>query len=396
MTRFRVLFVDDDPALLDGIRKMTRDRRDAWDMHFFARAEEGLAALTRDPFDVVVSDMRMPGMDGAVFLAEVRERSPRTVRVVLSGHAECEAVTAKGLAHQYLAKPCSAPELWAAVHQATRLRQTLISDQLVKVIRRLEPLPGKPAIFDQVQRRLAGGDASVDEIAAIVDQDPAMAAAILKLANSAWFAGREPVAVVARAVQLLGLETLSSVLLTAGIFADARRSGLPASTLGSIWEHTARTVLCARAIADSVGLPAPDRDVVPTVAVLHELGKLVLLMNYSDDYRVAFDRIAREGVSDAQIEREAIGLTHAEVGAYLLRGWRLPDSVVDAVGFHVDPLQAGAEWLGAAGVVHAADLMARALGPGLAPDPDWVYLERVGARERWDAWRAVCEAALER
>jgi len=107
----RVLFVDDEPRILDGRRRMLRSMRHEWKMSFAETGQEALAILANQPFDVVVVDMRMPGMDGVQLLSEVRKRH-QIIRIVLSGTADREAILrAVGLAHQYLSKPCDAETL---------------------------------------------------------------------------------------------------------------------------------------------------------------------------------------------------------------------------------------------------------------------------------------------
>src|SRR5438128_1673081 len=111
-----ILFVDDEPNLLDGLRRMLRSLRHEWSVEFMSSAEEALHVLAQRPFDVLVTGMRMPGMDGAELLAEVRDRYPDVVRIVLSEHGDQQAILRSvRLTHQYLAKPCDAETLKAVV-----------------------------------------------------------------------------------------------------------------------------------------------------------------------------------------------------------------------------------------------------------------------------------------
>jgi len=87
----RVLFVDDEPRILEGLRRMLRSQRNEWEMAFAPGGGAALAIMEAAPFDVVVSDMRMPEMDGATLLTQVRNLYPQVVRIVLSGHAELSA-----------------------------------------------------------------------------------------------------------------------------------------------------------------------------------------------------------------------------------------------------------------------------------------------------------------
>ena len=127
----RVLFVDDEPNVLSGLRRMLHPMRRQWDMHFAQGGAEALEALAAAPFDIVVADMRMPGIDGAALLAEVSRTHPRIMRIVLSGQANREAVLrGVGAAHQYLSKPCDAEEIRRRLERLFALRDLLANDDL--------------------------------------------------------------------------------------------------------------------------------------------------------------------------------------------------------------------------------------------------------------------------
>src|SRR5271166_7105540 len=110
----RILFVDDEVKILDGIQRMLRADRFRWDMHFVLGGEAALQACEASSFDVVISDMRMPGMDGATLLGHIRDRFPNTARIILSGYSEVALVARSvHVAHRFLTKPCNAAELQA-------------------------------------------------------------------------------------------------------------------------------------------------------------------------------------------------------------------------------------------------------------------------------------------
>src|SRR5262250_288397 len=110
----RILFVDDDPQLLSGLGKALRKHRHRWTMVFADSGDAALAEIHRATFDVVVSDMRMPVMDGAELLAQIRDRDPSTIRMILSGFSERNAIVrAQPVAHQFFNKPCMISDLSA-------------------------------------------------------------------------------------------------------------------------------------------------------------------------------------------------------------------------------------------------------------------------------------------
>jgi len=115
----KILFVDDEPQILQGLQRMLRALRGEWDMGFVEGGAEALSLLQREPFDVVVTDMRMPGMDGVQLLRELKLRFPGVIRIVLSGYSDQEMVLKSvPLAHQFLSKPCSPEILISTINQA--------------------------------------------------------------------------------------------------------------------------------------------------------------------------------------------------------------------------------------------------------------------------------------
>src|SRR3979411_3026664 len=126
----RIVFVDDEVDVLQAMGRTLREMRHEWSMEFASSGGAALDELAKTPADVLVSDMRMPGMDGWELLAEVRKLYPQTVRLVLSGHADARSIMrAVGTAHQYLAKPCESGALKAAISQTHMLRALLLSDR---------------------------------------------------------------------------------------------------------------------------------------------------------------------------------------------------------------------------------------------------------------------------
>src|SRR6266545_6839404 len=112
----RILFVDDEPAILKGLQNLLFRDRPRWEMVFANSGELAVRELAKAPFDVVVSDIRMPGMDGATLLNHVKDRYPTTARIMLSGHAEREAIVrALPALQQLLSKPCNAQTLRRAI-----------------------------------------------------------------------------------------------------------------------------------------------------------------------------------------------------------------------------------------------------------------------------------------
>lgn len=133
--RTRILFVDDELLVLAGLGRMLRSQRQEWQMSFVQGGQEALDTLAVESSDVIVSDIRMPGIDGAKLLTEARKQYPHILRIALSGQANEETVMRTvGAAHQYLSKPCEAGSLKSTLTRGSSMRVLLASDELREAV----------------------------------------------------------------------------------------------------------------------------------------------------------------------------------------------------------------------------------------------------------------------
>ncbi|MFC7521622.1 HDOD domain-containing protein [Xanthomonas populi] len=357
----RVLFVDDEKQVLAGLeRTMFMADRD-WGVAFAGSGAEALATLQAQPADVVVSDMRMPLMDGAELLRRVRDSCPRTIRIILSGHTEQEAaLRSLDVAHQFLAKPCDGDALIEAIDRAVAL-QLLLDDPAVQAVAgRIGGLPSAPRMFAQLNRLLGDASTGVAQVAAVVESDPALAAKVLQLANCAFFGNGHRVIEIKDAVNRLGISLLRTLVLASEVF----HSGA-----GDSADAIRADAVRASRLAVAVGRGHAAEDVVTTAALLANVGALL----------PDIARLCR----DADPQGRGFP-SHAEIGAYLLGVWGLPGAIVEAVAHHRDPHRVAHRQFDAVGVVHVAV----ALAHGVAPDLD--YLQSMGVAAQLPRWQAAC------
>jgi HD-like signal output (HDOD) protein len=341
----RIVFVDDELNILQAMRRSFHNMREEWSMEFVPSGAAALESLANAPADVIVSDMRMPGMDGWQLLAEVKKLYPQTVRLVLSGHADPSSVMrAVGTAQLYLAKPCESGALKAAIVQTQMLRQLLSNDRLALLAGGVGMLPSAPAAFQEILACLQNPAASLADAAQIIGRDGAMVANIMKLVNSAFFGSRRPITTTDRAVAYLGMDTLGALVLGHSVFQSGVATGIAGFSLEKLWQHSLQTGVAARAIAFSESLPAAKADEAFLAGVLHDVGKVVFAT------RAAALSSDASAADLAQMEAH-----HAEVGAYLLGLWGFPNLIVEAVAFHHTPSHASEKGLGLPGIVHIAD-----------------------------------------
>ena len=394
----KVLFVDDDPRVLDGLKRMLRPMRHEWEMEFAASGREALEILGQQPFNVVVTDMRMPGMDGAELLTDVKLRYPQVVRIVLSGYSDNEMVLRSvGQAHQYLSKPCDAETLKTTINRACSLRDLLEDKELIQVVSSIESLPSLPALYAEIMEELASPEGSLTRVGEIISKDVGMSAKILQLVNSAFFGMPRHVANPARAVSLIGLETVKALVLSVKIFSQFEESGLPGHFIAELWEHSMLTATIARDIARAEKFGQEKSDDAFMAGLLHDVGKLILLDKLPKKWNEIVCLADAEKIPVWESERRVIGTTHAEVGAYLLGIWGLSKTIVEAVGYHHSPNKCTDPHQPVLTSVHLANAFACEISSEQPEQPDCrmdlEFLAKQGIADRIDELRNVCEYA---
>ena len=286
----RILFVDDEQKVLQGLKRMLHSKRREWEMAFALGGKDALEILSQSPVDVLVSDMRMPEMDGVQLLTEVRKRYPETVRIALSGHSDRGMVfKTVQLAHQYLSKPCDAEILISTVSRTCALRDILAEGSLKALVSRVEALPSLPAHYNEMMQALQSPESSSREIGRIISKDMSMTAKILKTVNSAFFGLYRKVSSPSQAVSLLGIEMVRALAMSIRIFSQFDQTRFPYISLDDLWKHSLVTGSFAKVIARA---EKQDETVVATAftgGMLHDLGKLILVMNLSGRYKDAMD-----------------------------------------------------------------------------------------------------------
>ncbi|MFH1810619.1 MAG: response regulator [Pseudomonadota bacterium] len=392
---WRVLFIDDEPAVLQGLKQRLRRYRQLWDMHFVEGGEQALAALAEQPFDVVVSDMRMPGMDGATLLRKVQELYPQVVRIVLSGHAEQEsAIRAVAVTHQFLNKPCDAGVLENVIDRAASLHARVQNPALLSTIGTIQRLPAIPRVYVALTRALEDERSTLNDVAGILQEDLALCTKLLQIVNSAYFRLSRRIAKVEEAVAYLGLHTIQKLALAAEVFGQVTDLGAEDQQLRARLQD--RSLLVA-AIAQQLLTDPGQQDDAFVAGLLHDVGWLILVAQLPDKLAALRADLATHGGPLHEIEVQRLGVTHAELGGYLLGIWGLPYSVVEVAFAHHAPWEVRQMGMDILAAVYIAESLASEHVPALFAGADEAplredYLRQLGQADRLATWRAKAEA----
>ena len=389
----RILFVDDEPQILRLLELMLKPLLNEWDMEFARSGQEALERMRKQPFDILVSDMRMPGMTGVELLNEVMRRHPRTVRVILSGYADQETVHQSiGVTHMYLSKPVEPKVLKSILLRLRSLNGRMVNGRIRTLVSESGHLPSIPKVYFEIMNALQSPSVSSHEVGAIVGMDPGLTAKVLQLANSAYVGSASNVGNPEEAVQFLGVGMIAALALTHQLFASLDPQKYHDFEVEKLWNHSVQTGLVARNLVRLETRDANLGELAFTAGLLHDVGKLILLDRATDSYRLVRRKAKLGNTALRLVERAEYDVDHADVGGYLLGIWGLPVPLVEAVFYHHEPQRSADVAFGALTAVHVANVLAQEPAPGRSsPDLsllDAPYLTRLNLLERAREWQA--------
>lgn len=383
----RVLFVVEDPNLQRGLRLMLEPLQMEMEGIFSRGGPDALARLEAEAFDTLVADNRLTGGSCEDLLIEGRRRHPQTVRIALVNPGNQETVVRiAAVAHRVLAKPCDPIELHAAIRRAQSLRELLKGSSLSAVVGRLGSVPTLSTLYTRIADELMFPDYSLAKVGNLVAQDLGIAARLLQMANSALVGLRRPASTPNQAVRILGAELTRTLVLAADLFSRYNPNSLKPFSIEILWEHSQQVAELATRIAQAEH--ASDQVIRESglAGLFHDIGRLTLASQLPGLYKEVLARMLTDNLTAAEAERRLFGISHAEVGAYLLGLWGLPDTLVEAVAWHHNPSACPGASFTPLTAVHAADALLRS-EEGVAPDME--YLERLQLAERWEAWKEL-------
>jgi HD-like signal output (HDOD) protein len=304
-------------------------------MHFAPGGEEALALMAVDRFDVVVSDMRMPGMDGAELLTAVRINSPGTARIILSGFAEEEAVfRSTRVAHQFLSKPCDVDLLKKTISEIRAAQQAVPSERIRDLVGGIDQLPVLGDVYQRLVAAMESEGATNEDLAAIISEDIALTAELVRLVNSAFFGLPRRVESVSQAVGFLGIDVVRAVVVGYSVYTSNHSTMIDVDTVRRRSQQVA--ALARRSHSTLYGRSSAESADVFLAGMLHEVGVLVLSMVHGVD---PIDLKGVLGSNDVTTERLTVGADRFAVGGYLLGLWGFSPDVVEAVASLSRPLE---------------------------------------------------------
>ncbi len=383
----RILLVDDEPKILSGLRRMLAVISPDWTVDAANGGREALEQLTQNAYDVVLSDMRMPEMDGATLLNIVKARYPNVIRFILSGFSDKAMVLRTiGSADQFISKPCNPSELKDIIARALEARRMIRRDEMRRKVSEMKKLPTLPDLYLHLQQALASPNSSLEQIVGIIEHDITVSAKILQLVNSAFFGLKHNITSLRQALMFIGTETLKGVVLTSHLFSQFSPQETEAFEIQALYQHSFMVGMLAQKISSRISTDAKFLDEVAMAGILHDIGKILLMRSQPEEYKLVLARTKADRTPQHQAEQQILGATHSRIGAYLMSVWGLPESIVRAICFHHEPGVAPQSLFNTITAVYVANTLCHRIISQNTPPEAYEFDKEYLAHTQVDSW----------
>ncbi|MEA1976152.1 MAG: HDOD domain-containing protein [Bacillota bacterium] len=327
----RIAFVDDEKQILRALKRsfILSD----YDCIFFDRGSLLLEYLEENPIDILITDIRMPEMDGITLLKTVKQKQPKVIRMVLSGYTDSRQILAvldSGLARQYVYKPWDNEELLAQIDRLLKLVDRMKQPHLMEAINGLGALPTIPEIYQKVTA-LIESEASAQEVAKVVESDPSISSHLLRIVNTAYYGLHT--GSVQKAIVMMGMSNVRQIILTNAVFKKADK--IPNGKV--LWQHAAVVNQGVAFLYQQIhGKHLPSYN--ETAGLMHTLGMIFMATLRTKKYSKLMERLDMDITLGnhhtlLSLESEIFGADHTEISSFLLNWWEFPFDIVE-VAYH--------------------------------------------------------------
>jgi HD-like signal output (HDOD) protein len=331
----RILFVDDETQILKSITRLFMDTE--YEVLTVESGAEALTFLEAEQVDVIVSDMKMPKMDGYELLSQVKKRFPKIVRIILSGFSNERVVfdaLKKNIAKLYILKPWENIVLINTIEKVFQIENVLRNNEKVlKLINNAEELPTIKTSYGRIINVIEN-DQEVYKIVEAIECDNSIAIKILHIVNSSYYSVKT--GSINRAVAYLGLDNIKNIVITSAFIDGLNFSNKENKRLEQLWRHG---FIANRIISiiynEFLYKKIPETEM--NAGLLSNVGIIFMIHSSHDKYMEMFEEVEKNNGNLIEFENKAFGTNHQEIGGYLIQWWDIPLPIVEVALYHHDP-----------------------------------------------------------
>jgi HD-like signal output (HDOD) protein len=315
--------------------------------------KKAIEVLEEEKIDLLITNIRLEDMNGLELLKFVKKTYPLIFRVVIGKHQEEKDVISalrNNLAKMYLSKSWDSERINSIINKIFSIEDILKNKELLKIINNIGGLPTLPDIYSRLCFEIEKGT-SIGEIAKIIEEDQSIAATVLKIVNSGFYGIRT--GSIQYAISYLGLNNIKNIILTNGVLNNVNADKCSYFNPELLWKHSYFSNKLVILIYKKL-LNKNIDNLNLTAGLLHDIGKIVLIKRISEEYPKV-NELIKDNKRISFEDREILGISHQQIGGYLLKWWDIPYPIVEAAVFHHSPLDNRVINKELVSVVHLAD-----------------------------------------
>jgi HD-like signal output (HDOD) protein len=376
-----IYVVDDQSSVLDTVVFALRALNPDWEVTPFSAPVPALEAIKAKAPDVVLTDQQMPDMLGSELLEQVRNLTPTTVRIIMSGCVAQTKLTLITSAHQYLGKPFDANQLKNVVERSLDARERVVDKGMLSMVTSIRSIPSLPQVHHSLLAELEDIRNTNSSIAKLIGDDPGLSIKLLQLANSSLFSRGNFITNLDEAVSSLGTDTIAAVILSQSIFKHYETLKGQDVDLMKVWAHCWETACLAQKICREKHLGHDIGDEAFLAGLLHEVGRFVLIDNFPDQYKAACQKARQTKKPLGPIILEMFQANPSQLSGYVLELWGLPGPVVNSITYLDNPEEDPTKGFSMTTALYVANKLASRKVPADAfPLEDWktAYIQSAG------------------
>lgn len=360
--------------------------------------EKAKSIIDSQSIDLVVSSIELPDGTGTDLHKYIYKNHNSIIRFLCSENSNKDIVyQSAGYIHQFMNMACKPKQFMKIINNAFGLRDVLANNDLHKRISGITNLPSPPEIYNQLVTEIQRDDPSIRNIANLIKKDVSITAKVLHMVNSAYFGLSTHVENPLHAVNLLGIDTIQSMVLSAGVFNLFKDPEIPGYSLDSIYTNSLVVGTSSRHLANAFGLMTKQTEDALMAGMLHDIGKLVMLSYFPEEFKKSIKLSTEESIPLFEAEKQILGVSDAEIGAHLLSLWGLPNSILEAIAHRYTPAKAPSPITNVLTAVHLGYALNHDIQHNIRKETqsavDMDYLEKLNLSNSVESLKNFCLAA---
>ena len=394
--KLKILFVDDEKKVLSSLKRLFYNKKEEWEMDFVLGGRDALKQVREIEYDIVISDMHMPNIDGAYLLEQVQAISPYTLRFILSGYTDIDLVkkTLKAT-HKFFHKPCPKDKLEKIINRVVFLRKLLPDKSLREKINQIGVLPCNPLIYAMLVEALSKSD--LKRFQDTLYYDVCMFLNLFKIIMNSFFVEAKGIYSFFKLLHNIDLSILKTVFLSQEIFLDYSDFTFKDFSINEIWRHSRVVAYLSKTIAENLYKDKKFIEDCFIAGLLHDVGVFLMLLIFKERYL----NFLKNNFYKSDFEKKEIDefkCSHALLGAYLAGIWGANVNIVEAIAFHANPSLIKKKKLSPLSIVHFAGVFAfknlNSLAGNSDINLDFGHYENMVSYATLKMWKNICENFL--